>query len=457
MANKNLLTTQSKVVQIEQTYYSPEIVVPPALTVPVGTMYCFLSKVDPWTDDNDPPQPTGDTYYLKQVFKNMFAAKLIKTGDISPVIQRINWSTGAVYAYFNDVVDMTEKDANGKLVHEYYVKNKYDQVFKCLWNNNGGVSTNEPYFEPGSYGTNGIYQGPNDQYKWKYMYTIDTGLKVKFMDESWIPVAVGQNIPNPIETTAGAGSLDVINLTNNGSSYDSTNSPITITITGDGTGASATATSNASGMIADIVVTNAGSNYTFASVTITSAAGSGAVAIAPTSPIGGHGFDPISELGCSNVMITSEFNGSEGDKLPTDIDFHQIGIVHMPTAYSLSGLPANGAIYRTTTDLTVAPGFGVFTNDEIVYQGESLETATFTARVLSFNTSTNQIYAINKVGTMTTNAPIFGNTSKTARTLLSYSSSDFVPFSGYITYIQNRSSIQRSIDGIEQFRFVLGY
>jgi hypothetical protein len=30
-------------------------------------------------------------------------------------------------------------------------------------------------------------------------------------------------------------------------------------------------------------------------------------------------------------------------------------------------------------------------------------------------------------------------------------------FSGYISYIQNRSAVQRSSDGIEQFKFVLGY
>jgi hypothetical protein len=30
-------------------------------------------------------------------------------------------------------------------------------------------------------------------------------------------------------------------------------------------------------------------------------------------------------------------------------------------------------------------------------------------------------------------------------------------FSGYISYIQNRSAVQGSADGIEQFKFVLGY
>ena len=209
--------------------------------------------------------------------------------------------------------------------------------------------------------------------------------------------------------------------------------------------------------ISDIVVTNPGSNYTYATVTLDSANGSGAIATAPTSPIGGHGFDPISELGATHVMITAEFNSTENNVLPTSVDYHQVGLMVNPTTYTNPSVPANGEIYRTTTNIVVASGFGEFTNDEYVYQGTSLETATFTGRVLTFNTSTNVLYLINTVGTITTNSPIVGSTSTTTRTLLSSSTGELSPFSGYIVYIENRAAIQRSVDGIEQFRFVLGY
>ena len=467
MANKNLLTTQAKTIQVEQVYFSPVAVLPSATDTPFGTMYCFLAKVDSWADDNNPEQPRGDISYLKQVFKNMFATKLIRASDVSPVIKRIDWTTGTTYDYFQDTVDMSEKDANGYPVYNFYVKNKYDQVFKCLWNNNGGASTEEPYFEPGSYGTNGIFnksvEDGGDGYKWKFMFTVDTGLKTKFMDDTWMPVQVGQNTPNPLQTSAGAGSIDAINITDNGLGYDAT-LPITVTITGDGTGAAGQAVANSQGFITDVLVTNAGSDYTFATVSITSSQGSGATAIAPTSPIGGHGFDPISELGCDKIMITCEFNGTENGVLPVDLDYHQVGIVTVPQTVS-GGFytPANGEIYRTTTDIVVASGFGTFVEDEYVYQGRSLAEAmadpanNFYAKVVYFNPSTNVLYVINKVGTLVENSPIFGDTSATTRTILSSSISDFVPFSGYISYIENRSRILRSEDGIEQFRFVLGY
>jgi hypothetical protein len=472
MANKNIITTSAKVSAVELTYIAPSSVAAPYYSIPVATTYCFLSKATPWEDDNNPPQPGADVKYIKQVQKNMFVAKLISINDISPVIQRIDWTSGTVYEHYQDDIDMIELDANGNLVHVFYAKNKYDQVFKCLWNNNNQPSTVEPYFEPGSYNTNNLFLSPSvanggDGYKWKYIYTIDTGLKVKFMDKKWIPVSVGANTPSPLINTAGAGSIDVINITNGGSGYDQANAVISVTVLGDGYGVEATA-NVIGGVINDIIVTNPGSNYTYSNVIISSDLGSGAVAEAPASPVGGHGFDPISELGCSHVMFTAEFNGSEGGIIPTDIDFHQLGLVSNPSSLSSqtiaanlginSTLPANGAIYKTTTDLIVAPGFGTYVPDEVIFQGpdDNIDNATFIATSLSFDTATNVLRLINTTGTLTKNAPV-RNIPRTNRTLLDYTTPDFSALSGYVTYIENRSSVQRSSDGIEQIRIVLGY
>ena len=361
MANKNLLTYNAKVTQVEQVYYSPVAVLPPPFGTAISTTYCILSHIVPWADDNNPPQPSQDQKNIKSVFKSMFVAKQIYSNDISPVIERIDWTSGTSYEYYKDDVDMFELDGAGLLVFKFYVRNKYDQIFKCLWNNQGGPSTQEPFFQPGSYGTNNIYVG-SDGYKWKYMYTIDAGLKRKFMDSTWIPVPVGANTPNPIQSSAGYGDIEVINMVNTGSGYDPANSTITVTITGDGSSAAGTAEVS-NGAITNIVVTNTGANYTYANVSVTSSSGSGASAIAPISPIGGHGFDPVSELGCGHVLFTCEFNGSEGGKIPVDIDYRQVGLLINPVALSSYPYPADKPIYKTTTDFVVAPGFGAYTAD----------------------------------------------------------------------------------------------
>lgn len=455
MANKNLLTYGATVSSVEQVYYSPVVVVPPLIDVPLGTTYAFLAKVDNWTNDNDPPQPTQDQRSIKKVFKNMFAVKLIHSSDISPVIERRDWTNGVVYDFYRDDVDMFEKNETGQQALNYYAKNRYDQVFKCLWNNNGTGSTSEPYFEPGSYNTNNIFTGV-DGYQWKYIYTIDTGSKLKFMDSEWIPVPVGQNTSNPLITPEGAGSIDVINVINGGSGYDSTNAIVSVVITGDGTGASASAEIT-DGSITNIIINNPGTNYSYADAIIDSKLGSNAVLLSPCSPVGGHGFDPVSEFGCNHVMFTSEFNSDEGGVVPTDITYHQVGLLINPTTKELSPYPANGAIYKTTTDFVVAPGFGSYSNDEIIYQGTSADNATFIGTVLSFDQASNVIRVLNTTGTPITNSPVFGNTSKTTRTLLSYSNPNFVIYSGYISFIENRSGVQRSVDGIEQIKIVLGF
>ena len=453
MANKIVITPEAKVVQVQQSYYLPVSVLPSKVTVPVETNYCFLSRVDPW--EGDVPAPSLDQKTRKEIFKNIFVVKKVTTSDISPVIQRIDWEPNKLYYFYRDDVNTLEQDSNGNLVYPFYVRNRYDQVFKCLWNNNGGLTSDEPMFTPGTYGTNNIYMG-SDGYKWKFMYSIDSGLKTKFMDSNWLPVSVTTNSLNPLLSPAGCGDIEVVNVYNGGSGYDPANATINITITGDGNGATAIAnTSN--GSIIDIIVTNPGANYTFANVTVSSEIGSGAVAYANTSPVGGHGFDPISELGCSHVMYSIEFNGSEDGEIPTDIDFHQLGLMVNPTARQTTPEPANGNIYRTTTDFVVSSGFGAFVRDEIVYQGPSLASATFTAKVLSFDVATNLLRLINITGSPTINGSVYGNTSSTARTLLTVSYPNFVLFSGYLAYIENRDSIQRSFDGIEQYRFVLGY
>lgn len=469
MANQNLLTYGLKVTQLKQDYYAPSVFLPNSPNV-TESIYCFLSRVDPWPIDPNtntelPLIPTQDQQYIKNIFKNMFVAKQLTSANIIPVTQRIDWTSGTIYDYYQDNIDMFSRDSSGFLIYTFYVRNRYDQIFKCLWNGNGSPSIDEPFFQPGTYNTNNVFVSGIDGYKWKYIYTIDIGSKTKFMDSTWIPVPLGTNTPNPISSKVGIGGIDVINVLDGGSNYDAANAPITIIITGDGTGATANATVSANGSITDINVYNPGSNYSYANVTIKTAGtgvGSGAIAIAPTSPIGGHGFDPVSELGCNHVMYAVEFNAEEIlngiSYVPTDIDYRQVGLLINPTSTDTYPYFANNAIYDLTTQITVASGFGTFTSDEIVKQIDITSGQTvFTGVVLSFNAATNVVKLINTSGNPLYNFTLTGQSSGCSRTLLNVSVPKFIKFSGYIAFVENRVGVQRSNDGIEQFKFVLGY
>ena len=249
-------------------------------------------------------------------------------------------------------------------------------------------------------------------------------------------------------------------------------------MTGDGQGATANITSAQinNGVITDIIVKPgfSGNNYTTASVSITaytsanlryvSSLGSGATAIAPISPVGGHGYDPVSELCCNHVMLTAEFNGTEGGVIPVNgVTYRQVGVLVSPQMYGSvnemsAPVLANGAIYNTTTQLTVSAGAGaLFTPDEVVQQTDSLGNVLFQGTVVSFNSSTNVLQLINTTGSPSVGTNIKGLISGAARTVFNVSTPTVIPFSGYISYVENRPGIQRSADSIEQFKFVLGY
>jgi hypothetical protein len=48
------------------------------------------------------------------------------------------------------------------------------------------------------------------------------------------------------------------------------------------------------------------------------------------SPPGGHGSDPLTELGGKRICISTKFTNSEGGTIPTQNDFRQVGIIKNP-------------------------------------------------------------------------------------------------------------------------------
>ena len=453
------LLSGSKVYEVLQYYYSPS-------QVHDTTLYAFIGRVTPWPNETIPPAPTQDQRSIKDIFKDIIATKLITSSDISPVIPRIDWNSGTVYDYYEDTEDMLAVDLDNIIIKQFYVRNRFDQIFKCLWNNNGSQSTVEPQFLPGTF-DNSFLVKTADGYKWKFMYSLDAGLKQKFFDANWMPVPIGE-APNPVSTFAAEGSVDVINITTVGLGY--TPGGATITISGDGQFANGTPVINAAGYLYDVTMANTGTGYTYAVAVINVLPGFStpnvvAIAEAPASPIGGHGFDPISELGCNHVMVAPEFIESENGLIPTDMTYRQIGLLVDPVSQeSVAEEPmmiANGAIYDVTTKLFVSPGTGNYNTGQTIYQGTNLATATFSAKVVSFDSLNNIVKAINITGTPVINQALIQDASgvvgTAVRTLLTTENPDFIIYSGYMAYIENREGIARSPDGTEQFRIVLSF
>jgi hypothetical protein len=112
----------------------------------------------------------------------------------------------------------------------------------------------------------------------------------------------------------------------------------TVTIRGDGQGALAYSEINNSGQVSNIHVISVGSLYSEADVFITANAihGSGATANVIISPVGGHGSDPVRELGGDKVLLNVQFDGSQGVSangngyIPANTDFRTISLLRDP-------------------------------------------------------------------------------------------------------------------------------
>lgn len=414
-------------------------------------VYLTFGKVDAWSSEVAPPQANSSIFTFDQVWKNMVGAKKIQGNDVRLAIRRFDWESGTIYTEYDDTeanLDMNDPDV------KFYVVTDEWNVYKCLSNNNGSPST----IKPTSINTY-IAEQLSDKYVWKYMYTLTDEEKLRFTTENYIPVRTltedNGTLQWHVQRNAVQGSIGSVKIIDAGSGYSNV-SPPTITITGDGTGAEAIATVNVSTTgIESVLVTNKGQNYTYANVAISSATGDGAAARVALSPPGGHGANPVEELGGSFVILNPKLAGSESGILDIQNEIRQIALIKNPVLIDGSTI-ASGVVYSQTTAITLDPVGDNYVEDEYVYQGASLASSSFKGRVVSWNAALNLLNLIDVSGTLTT-YPLTGDTSKASRQVQSSVQKAFTPYTGTLLYINNIKPIQRSADQTEDFKIVISF
>lgn len=481
-------------------------------------MYLYIGRLQTWPSGDVVPTPVDSVQESRyEPWRNMIAAKRVQSTDVSFCIERYNWTTGTVYAEY-DNTDTTMYE------NQFYVVTTDFNVYKCLFNNRGAASTVNPT------GTSTSLISTSDGYVWKYMYTISAADSLKFVTTNYVPVKTltvdDGSTQWDVQQAASNSAIEIIDVTANGSSYahrantiaSVTNSSVivldgsasavddaytgsalyiasglgagqlanvtnyvggtkTVTLTpglsitpntssgyhigpriivnGDGINASAYANVTA-GQVTRINMINTGSGYTRANVTITGTGGSGATATARISPPGGHGSDPVGELGGYNVMLNVRISGTEGNNFPTNNDFRIIGLLRDPL--TSTDVAADSAAYDTTTKLTVSGiSSGPFQRDEVI----NGSTSSALGRIVSFaNTNSAGTAGILKIvdvqGTFTTET-ITGNTTSATATVSAVEAGELRPFSGDVIYRENRAVTSRTADQIEDIKIVVRY
>lgn len=406
-------------------------------------IYVVLGKQLSWNTGSEvAPTPLETDAELFQLYRNGIYAKQVTYENSSVIVPRNDWTSNTVYNTYTSNTN-------------FYVVNSKDQVFKCLSNVSAGTaSTDEPELTLSTTSLEEPYLKTSDGYKWKYLYTISSVQKQKFMDQNWMPVTYNKFV----RASAAPGSIDVITITNSGNNYTDGSTQDIITVVGDGSGAVLKA-NVVSGHITDIVIQDRGTQYTTANLIFTDVAGgsgSGAAATVSIAPHDGHGYDPVFELSGSHVMFNVEFDGDENGDFPVDNEFREVFAVHNPKEYQTTTLATN-TTYTLYTKIKVSPGLGDFSVDEKVYQGVTFGTATFTADVISFDEIENYVYVNNISGTLTENSVLKGFTSGSVRVATSKTNPTLDLYSGKVLYISDKLPVTRDAAQTDRIKFILSF
>jgi hypothetical protein len=409
-------------------------------------IFAVLGKQTVWTANTEvvpPPEETTDSY--NQLYRNSLFAKRLTNADASFVVRRIDWEQNTIYDQYDD--------DNFSYNDDFYVMNTNYKVFKCLDNNSGAASTQQPDITLSSTSLEEPYVETSDGYKWKYLYTLNSLQRQKYLTQDWMPVSTNKFV----SAASVNGSIDVVRVTNSGNNYTNGTNQNIISITGDGSGA--TFRANVSGgQIQDIIIQNRGVNYTSATLSITDVSGGVGTAGAAEvviSPQNGHGYDPVYELGASTLIFDCDFEGNDLSFLDQN-DYRQVYLLKNPTDQTTSAL-AVGEKYSMYYRIKTSPGLGNFNEDEVVFQGTTFDAATFTADVVYFDEVQNYLYVNNVRGNLGINQSIKGLSTGSIRIVNGFILPGLKLYSGKVLYISNAQPVSRNEEQTDRVRFLLNF
>ena len=471
-------------------------------------LYLYIGRPQTWDDENSPPQAVDSFFEYSDSFDDMVSLKRILASDTIQVVRRIDWVSpeqttgglGFTYDMYRHDYSPSKTASSGatKLYDsDFYVVNSQYQVYKCIFNGtspsdpNGKPSTSEPT------GTSTSIITTGDGYRWKYMYTIPVASVLKFFSNDYMPVFTN----NAVKTNAVSGEIDTVVISAAGSGYNN-GTYDNVPINGDGSGGRVSIVVDG-GKIISATVTSGGTGYSFGKISVDSITGIGTGASAAVDviipPPNGHGFDSVVELGAFRVMINAKLSYDEGaGDFPVDNDYRRIGLVTNPLKFGTEELISDLTVSAAKA-VIFAPTFqGNYVPDEIITQTRTVGGTNVTARgrVISWNSTTkvlkyyqnaidgifpevtgtqNEFDGSNVINGSTsgaagqpdTNFPIVPNSS--SRTINNteydlgmkfnngYAKPEIKANSGQVVYIDNRRSISRANDQVEDIKIVIEF
>jgi hypothetical protein len=157
----------------------------------------------------------ADTLYSKNQFlEKILFGKRVNPNDIHYAIKYYPWQVGNTYTEYDDKVDLT-----GQNFYAVVGPNDNDtgdyRVYKCLRNNNNGVTSNPPNYDAAV--INQRYETA-DGYVWKYMYRLTSLQFEAYAAVGYIPI-LGLLDSDPVPTDKGSISDIVVDNRDDNQGY----------------------------------------------------------------------------------------------------------------------------------------------------------------------------------------------------------------------------------------------
>lgn len=471
-------------------------------------LYFFIGRPQPWDNENTPPSAIDSFSEFTDIYDDMISLKRVLSSDVIQVVRRIEWvppekttgGLGYIYDMYRHDYSPTKTASSGAVrlyESDFYVVNSSYQVYKCIFN---GTSPSDPNGKPSTVeptGTSTSIISTSDGYRWKYMYTIPVSSVLKFFSNDYMPV-INDTV---VSSNAVGGEIDTVVITAAGSGYNN-GTYENVSINGDGSGGRVSITVDG-GKIFSATVTSGGTGYSFGKITVDATniagigTGTGGQIDVIIPPVGGHGAQADIELGGYRVMVNTKLSYSEGSgDFPIDNDYRRIGLIINPKKYNTEEL-AEDLTLSGTYAVIFSPTFqNNFQPDETIQQQRTVggQTITSRGRVVSWNSVTkvlryyqNSIDGIypeisGSLSLFTGSNPIVGLTSgasaspdvqfgqnTSVRTInntdydlgsrftAGYSYPELKKNSAQVLYIDNRKSITRANDQIEDIKVVVEF
>lgn len=467
--------------------------------------YFAVSKHSPWDDENNPDTPIDNLSSVYSFQREMMFGKRLNRTDLAFMIRKISWVANTVYDHYDDTVeDLFDSNfyvlSNLDRVYKCLDNNNgspstiqptgvlttpFTTADNYLWKYMYTLSSaNNAKFSTSTYipvdvnttissaSTNGsiefvqIETGGSGYlgYATGYVQEVVSNSIFK-VETSTTSTSQGFYTLNGFYIDSGTGEGQLTNITNyivNTSGHYVTTStnldaPVLdttskylisprVSLNGDGTGFKAYSNVSTSGntySISGINILNRGTNYSYADAIIITNGnyGSGATLRPVLSPLGGHGYNQVAELGASYFCISTNFANNESTQITTNTKYRKAGIIYDPKQFSNAQLSYSNLVFSSMDSMSVT----IDTAPDIIFlEGETIDGQTSNAQgIVAF--SNNSYIEFSPVsGTFVSSEQIIGSNSAATGTIASINTSDISKFNNEVLYYDYFEAIQRS-------------